>query len=192
MKRPAPSMRCTTCSARIFNARWHRPIPLCFWNSDAFVALPTWQDAIEAMTAPSTQDESSRTEPPLWSIGLAVAIILGAPLVLYSLAPTGPLREGDTAFSDGQQRAQLATPAADLRLQPGDTCLLDPNSPLIVLRVPNEQPDGLIAAQVQGSPASEWPFCPLHAEVWLKAHQMFQKPAVLSAVREMLARWFGR
>lgn len=144
------------------------------------------------MSEASTRGEIGRTEPPLWSIGLAVALILGAPLVLYSLAPTGPLREGDTAFSDGQQRVQLATSAADLRLQAGDICLLDPNSPLIVLRVPHEQPDGLIVAQVQGSPASEWPFCPLHAEVLLKARQMFQKPAVFSAVREILGRWFAQ
>jgi len=146
----------------------------------------------EHMSTPSTPDETSHSEPPLWSIGLAVAIILGAPLVSYSLAPTGPLREGDTAFSDGQQRVQLATTAAHLRLQPGDTCLLDPNSPLIVVHLPSEQPEGSIVAEVQGSPASEWPFCPLHAEVLLRSHQMFQKPAVLSAVREMLARLFGR
>jgi hypothetical protein len=143
------------------------------------------------MNAPATPDEIKHTNPPLWSIGLAVAIILGAPLVLYSLAPTGPLRDGDTIFSQGQQRVQLAIPSPDHRFQAGDACLLDPNSPLIVLRAPNEQPDGAIVAHVQGNPASDWPFCPLHAEVLLKANQMFQKPAVLSAVRDMLVRWFA-
>jgi hypothetical protein len=144
------------------------------------------------MNGPSTSDENSHTEPPLWSIGLAVVIILGAPLVLYSLAPTGPLREGDTVFSDGQQRAQLSKPAAGLSLQPGETCLLDPNNPLIVIYVPNDQPDSSIVAQVQGSPAGEWPFCPPHAEVLLEAHQIFQKPAVFSGVKEMVARLFSR
>jgi hypothetical protein len=143
------------------------------------------------MYATSTPDNSSRPEPPLWSMGVAVVIILGAPLVLYSLAPTGPLRDGDTIFSEGQQQVQLATAPADHRFRAGETCLLDPNSPLIVLRAPHERPDASIVAQVQGSPASEWPFCPLHAEVLLKAGQMFQKPTVLSAVREMLVRWFA-
>jgi hypothetical protein len=144
------------------------------------------------MSTPLPSDESNRTEPPLWSIGLAVVIILGAPLFLYSLAPTGPLREGDTVFSDGQQRAQLSKPSADLPLQPNDTCLLDHGNPLIVLRDPNDRPDGSIIAQVQGRPAIEWPFCPPHAEVLLKPHQMFQKPAVFSGVKELLARLSGR
>jgi len=140
----------------------------------------------------STSNDSSHAEPPLWSIGLAVAVILGAPLLLYSFAPVGPLREGDTAFSDGQQRVQLATPVKDLRFQQRDTCLLDPNSPLIVLHIPQDQLEGFIVAQVQGSPSSEWPFCPLHAEVRIKSHQVFQKPVVLSSIREVLIGVFGR
>jgi hypothetical protein len=117
-----------------------------------------------------------------------VAVILGTPLVLYSLAPPGPIREGDTVFSEGQQQARFATPARD---KSDETCLLDPNSPLIIVHAPNEQTDSSIIAEVQGNPSGEWPFCPLHAEVELRAHQVFQKPATLSAVREVLVRWFG-
>lgn len=144
------------------------------------------------MSEPSGPEETSRAEPPLWSMGLAVAIILGAPLVLYSLAPTGPLREGDTAFSDGQQRVHLATSTTSPRLQAGETCLLDPNSPLIVVQIPDGQADASIVAQVQGNPATEWPFCPLHAEVLIKAHQLFQKPALLTEIQTMLTRLVGR
>lgn len=117
-----------------------------------------------------------------------MAIILGAPLVLYSLAPPGPLRDGDTVFSDGQQRVQLATPATDPRFQRGDTCLLDPSNPLIVIQVPSDRADGSIVAQVQGSPAIEWPFCPVHAEVVLRTHQMFQKPGIFTAIGRFLNR----
>ncbi|MBI3356496.1 MAG: hypothetical protein HY038_06975 [Nitrospirae bacterium] len=144
------------------------------------------------MSAPSTSHKSSYTEPPLWSIGIAVVIILVAPLVLYSLAPTGPLREGDTIFSDGQQRVQINKPTASPPFQPGDTCLLDPSSPLIILRTLNDEADSSIVAQVQGRPAIEWPFCPLHAEVLLNTHQIFQKPAVFSAVKEMLTKFSSR
>lgn len=125
-------------------------------------------------------------------MGLAVAVILGTPLVLYSLAPTGPLRDGDTIFSEGQQHVQLVTPSADPRLQPGDTCLLDPNNPLIVLHAPNVQRDGLIVAQVQGSPTIEWPFCPVHAQVVFKTHQMFQKPTLFREVHTLLGRLSNR
>ncbi len=121
-----------------------------------------------------------------------MVIILLAPLVLYSLAPTGPIREGDTVFSEGEQRVRLSTSVTGTPLEPNDTCLLDPNSPMIVTHVPSNQSDETIRAQVQGNPSSEWPFCPLHAEVQFKGHQVFQKPAMLSAVRAMLVRWFGR
>lgn len=132
------------------------------------------------------------TEPPLWSIGIAVAIILFAPLVLYSFAPTGPLRDGDTVFSDGQQRARISKPASSRLNQQDDSCLLDPNSPLIILQTPQGLSEGSFLAQVQGNPADEWPFCPVHTEVLLGTHQVFQKPAVFDAVREMLTRALSR
>jgi hypothetical protein len=142
--------------------------------------------------SPSNANDTGRTEPPLWSIGLAVAVILGAPLVLYSLAPNGPIRQGDTVFSHGQQHVRLSNPFMGARTQPNDTCLLDPNSPLIIIHAPNEHGDSSITAEVQGNPSGGWPFCPVHTEVLLEIRQVFQKPAMLSGVREMLMRWFGR
>jgi hypothetical protein len=119
-------------------------------------------------------------------------VILLAPLILYSFAPAGPIRTGDTVFSNGQQRAQFTKPIASLSPQPDETCLLDPDSPLIVLENSAGELDNFIKAEVQGNPALEWPFCPVHAEVRLNHHQVFQKPAVLGTVRDMLMRWFGR
>ncbi len=144
-----------------------------------------------APDSPNAQDQN-QTEPPLWSIGIVMMIILLAPLILYSFAPAGPIREGDTVFSDGQQRATFTTPTASPSLQPDETCLLDPNNPLIVIENSGGQPDGVIKAEVQGSPSVEWPFCPVHAEVRLSLHQVFQKPAALGTVRDTLMRWFGR
>lgn len=134
-----------------------------------------------------TPDEMPPAEPPLWSIGLVVLLILVAPLLLYSLAPTGPLREGDTIFSEGQQRARPA-PRTE---HDGESCLLDPGTPLIILERPMDRPDGTVLAQVQGNPTSEWPFCPPHAEVLLEAHQIDQQPALVDAVKTRLAAWFG-
>lgn len=138
-----------------------------------------------------TRDQH-HTEPPLWSMAAAVLVILGAPLVLYSFAPTGPVREGDTVFSEGEQEVQIRQAATDQSNKKDNTCLLDPNSPLIVLHASTDQPDASIIAQVQGNPADEWPFCSVHTEVVLEAHQVFQKPAIFGTVREILVGWFSR
>ena len=121
-----------------------------------------------------------------------ILIILVAPLVLYSLAPTGPIRQGDTVFSEGQQQVHVLHIPTNPLNRTDETCLLDPNSPLIVLENSTGEPDGFIKAEVQGNPAPEWPFCPVHAEVQLTLHQVFQKPAVLETVRNTLMRWFGK
>jgi hypothetical protein len=136
--------------------------------------------------------DQHQTEPPLWSMAAAVLVILGAPLVLYSFAPTGPIREGDTVFSEGEQHVQIRHPATDQSGMTDNTCLLDPNSPLIVLHTSTDQADASIIAHVQGNPADEWPFCPVHAEVVLEVHQVFQKPAIFGTVREILVGWFSR
>jgi len=73
-----------------------------------------------------------------------------------------------------------------------DTCLLDPDSPLIVIHTPHSDADRSIIAEVQGNPADEWPFCPVHAEVSLKSHQIFQKPALFESIREFLAGLLNR
>ena len=144
------------------------------------------------MNEPLKSHDRNHTEPPVWSIAAAMLVILGAPLVLYSFAPSGPIRDGDTVFSEGEQQVQIRHAATDQSGKTDNTCLLDPNSPLIVLHASTDQADSSIIAHVQGNPASEWPFCPLHAEVILKTHQVFQKPAIFGTVREILVGWFSR
>jgi hypothetical protein len=140
-----------------------------------------------------TESNRNPTEPPLWSIGVAVIVILGAPLVLYSLAPAGPIREGDTVFSAGQQLVALHhTDTVTDRKGKDDSCLLDPNSPLIVRQTQEDQAAGSLLAEVQGTPTIEWPFCPVHAKVLVKSHQIFQKPAVFASVHDALERLFNR
>lgn len=118
--------------------------------------------------------------------------MLLAPVLLYSLAPSGPLREGDTVFSEGQQTVLLSQRGGALASAQADTCLLDPGNPLIVLQRPTDRADGRILAQVQGNPANEWPFCPPHAEVLLGEHQTSQQPDALKGVKNALNRLFGR
>lgn len=138
----------------------------------------------------STSDENHRSEPPLWAIGVAVGVIIVAPIASYSLAPTGPLREGDTIFSQGEQRAQLAKSATNSNLE--NTCLLDPGNPLIIIQRPSDRLEGDILAQVQGNSAIEWPFCPPHAEVRLRESQIYQTPEFLTGVKRAISRWIRR
>ncbi|MCS6292218.1 MAG: hypothetical protein H8J66_04015 [Nitrospira sp.] len=109
-------------------------------------------------------------------MGLAVLVVLAAPLVLYSLAPSGPLRTGDTIFSQGQQQVRVAVPGTTVGPHVRETCLLDPNTPLIILELQDEREEDEILATVQGNPVSEWPFCPPHTQVLVSTHQIFQKP----------------
>jgi hypothetical protein len=153
---------------------------------------PVQEGSLLRMNESLKTRDQHHTEPPLWSMAAAVLVILGAPLVLYSFAPTGPIREGDTVFSEGEQQVQTRQAATDQSGKTDNTCLLDPNSPLIVLHASIDQADGWIIAHVQGNPADEWPFCPIHAEVILKTQQVFQKPAIFGTVREVLVGWFSR
>ncbi|MCC6140441.1 MAG: hypothetical protein IT389_07475 [Nitrospira sp.] len=137
-------------------------------------------------------DDDVRSDPPLWSIGLAVLVILAAPLALYSLAPSGPLRAGDTIFSHGQQRVYAAAAGTAVGLQARETCLLDPDTPLIILELQDEQEKGNLLATVQGNSVSEWPFCPAHTQVLVSIHQIFQKPDPWDAPTRRLSWIFGK
>ena len=139
----------------------------------------------------SHSDQPSRSEPPLWSIAIAVLFILTAPVLLNSFAPTGPIRERDTVFSDGEQLVTVLHVDVNSSGPKDETCLLDPNTPLIVIRSASASDDSLVA-EVQGSAPPDWPFCRVHTEVKLELHQVFQKPAMLGSVRDTLTRWFSR
>lgn len=138
----------------------------------------------------ATTQEIRQTEPPLWSIALAMLVILVAPIVLYSWAPAGPLRKGDTIFADGEQRVIKAAGGPSYALK--DDCLLDPGTPLIVIQHPTDRPDEMILAEVQGNSSAQWPFCPARTDVLLAPHQTVQKPAVFRGLPEGLTTLFGR
>lgn len=144
------------------------------------------------MTRPvtPTTDRQKQAEPPLWTIGLAAAVILVAPMVMYSLAPAGPIREGDTVFSNGSHKVQLSQPTRYKQYGYTDTCVLDPKDPLIVMQGPVDTLDSPMIAQIQGKSRIEWPFCPPQAEVLIKPHQFVQKPNILQDIKDSLIRVF--
>lgn len=105
--------------------------------------------------------------------------MLGAPALIYSMAPAGPIREGDTIFPGGATKVALANPLLYESARFEGTCLLDPQDPLMVVQRPADRPDGLVLARVQGKTMMEWPFCPPQADVLLSPGQVIQKPAFL-------------
>jgi hypothetical protein len=129
-------------------------------------------------------------EPPLWSIALAVAVIVLTPMVLHSLAPDGPIREGDTVFSNGSHKVPLFQPDRYRTIGFELTCMLDPKDPLIVTHSPAEGPDDEIIAQMQGKNTIEWPFCPPQAELFVKRYQISQQPNILQDLPDRLRRFF--
>ncbi len=141
---------------------------------------------------PSTPDSQRETGPPLWSMGLVVLIMFAVPLLLYSLSPPGPIREGDTIFSEGSTKVPLAYPSLYDRARFDGTCLLDPQDPLMVVQSPSDRSDGLILAKVQGKTRIEWPFCPPQAEVVVAAGHIIQKPDPLSELGKRVKEWWTR
>lgn len=138
---------------------------------------------------PKSEDRP-RVEPPLWSIGFAVLVILTAPMILYAIAPSGPIREGDTVFSSGAHKVRLSQPVEYATIGRETTCLLDPDDPLIVTQQPSEGPEGVIVAQIQGKHTVEWPFCPPQAEILVKPSQVSQKSHFMNNLRDRLTRLF--
>jgi len=123
-------------------------------------------------------------------MGFVVLLTIVTPLVIYSIAPSGPIREGDTIFSEGSITVPLANPLLYGHARFDGSCLLDPDDPLMVLGRPLDRIDGLILAKVQGKTVIEWPFCPPQAEVLLAMHQITQKPALLGKAILHVLDWF--
>lgn len=143
------------------------------------------------MNRPNTRPRQG-AEPPLWSIAAAAAVIILTPMVLFSLAPEGPIREGDTVFSTGAHKVSLYHPERHRQAGYDSTCLLDPKDPMIVLQTPPEGSDEDLLAQVQGKSAIEWPFCPPQAELLIKRYQVTQQPSLLQDFRDGMFRLLKR
>ncbi len=143
------------------------------------------------MNRPNTRPRQG-AEPPLWSIAAAAAVIILTPMVLFSLAPEGPIREGDTVFSTGAHKVSLYRPERHRQAGYDSTCLLDPKDPMIVLQTPPEGSDEDLLAQVQGKSAIEWPFCPPQAELLIKRYQVTQQPSLLQDFRDGMFRLLKR
>lgn len=134
--------------------------------------------------------ETSPSWPPLWSIGAAIAVLLIVPAILYSMAPAGPIREGDTVFGSGRHMVVLAHPTNYQGVGYESTCVLEFRDPLLVMSRPAESLAAPFRVQIQGKTKLEFPFCPPQAEVILRPYHVFQKMNLLTDLKDSLTPIF--
>jgi hypothetical protein len=114
------------------------------------------------------------------------------PAFLYSIAPEEPLKEGVTVFSDGKQRVYLADPQQYREAGYGTYCILEPQEQLTVLQRPSDRSDGMLSARFEGKHTVQFPFCPPHAMILAKSHQVTQKERLLQSIIHTATRVFNR
>ena len=134
----------------------------------------------------------TRTRQVIGRIALAVLLILLIPIFLYAIAPDEPFKAGVVVFANGTHHAVFVDPTAFQALGYEHTCVLEPKEQLVILQAPIERPDGTIKARttsVGGTPTHAFPFCPPHAEILVKPHQVVQKPSVWGEIKETLLPW---
>ncbi len=136
--------------------------------------------------------DSAESWPPLWSIGLAAMIMLIVPFILYTIAPEGPLREGDTVFSTGRHRVPFVSALPYQGAGYERTCVIELRDPLVVVQRPSDLREGALRVRIQGRTKLEFPFCPPDTHVIVKPQQIFQKPNLLSDLKDSLADLFTR
>ena len=111
---------------------------------------------------PSINKEKSGS--PLLKVFLTVSLLLLLPALMYSFSPEGPVKEGDTVFSNGKYHVPFAHHDRQPERQKKN-CVLEPGTPLIVIERPIDQSKGSFSARVQGTTQSQYPFCPPQAEI---------------------------
>lgn len=141
------------------------------------------------MAPPSETAEESKPRHPLLSISLIVALMLILPALLYTIAPAGPVREGEVVYANGKQRAYFVEPGRYRQAGYGNACILEPRDALVVVQTPVARLDGALRVRFEGKTIIEFPFCPPHAEVLIKPHQVVQRASPWQELTDSLARF---
>lgn len=127
------------------------------------------------------------TRDPLIPIGLIVLALMLVPILLYSMVPEGPVKEGDLVFSTGRHRVPFidASPYRQLGYQ--GLCVIGPREQLMVLRRLPADPEGRLVARPITTVRRGVPFCPPKAEVLLKPHQANLKIDIWGGIEDSVA-----
>lgn len=144
--------------------------------------------------APAPKQEGApRSRHPLLLLVLVGCLVLLIPAFLYSLAPDGPFKEGDSVYSTGRHIVYFVHPGRYEEAGYTAYCVLEPRAPLLVLgRNPARPADSLVARAQSQTVRIERPFCPSQADVVVKPHQVTSKINLLGEIKDALARLLAR
>jgi hypothetical protein len=112
---------------------------------------------------------------------LTVIILLlagGVPAALYTVAPAGPVTEGDLVYANGRHEVVLADAGRFRDAGYIRACFVEPREALRVVQKPSDRTDHRLVARIEGRASIEMPFCPPGADVLLAHHQYVQRLGV--------------
>ena len=128
---------------------------------------------------------------PFIPIGLAIMAVLLVPILMYSMGPDGPIKNGDVVFSTGQHRGQFEEAKAYEAFGYPSYCVLESRDQLLVLESGATRPDGTFVVQPLGTSLREFPSCPTSARIILHRHQLTLKADMWGELQETLSQLFS-
>jgi hypothetical protein len=136
----------------------------------------------------TTLSASARKRRALMRVSVIVITMLMIPVLLYTIVPEEPIKEGMIVYASATHRAYFEEPERYRTMGYAAFCILEPQTPLVVIRTAS---DGSLVARSETKSRMEAPFCPPHALVTLHMHQIIHNQNLWLEFRHVLASFFG-
>lgn len=140
------------------------------------------------MKEESEHDTGEHKNSPLMSIGLTIIAVLLVPVLMYSMSPEGPIKEGHVVFSTGQYRAKFEDETKYLAFGYQGYCVVQPREQFLVIVPAATRSDGTVLVQKIGMVKREFPSCPSQTMVILHGKQITLKPDMWGGLRDSFTR----
>ena len=137
---------------------------------------------------PTTLSTWSRKRRALVRVSAIVIMMLMIPVMLYTIVPEEPTKEGMIVYASGRHRGYFEEPERYRSMGYAAFCIIEPQVPLVVVRSAS---DGSLAARSDAKSRGEVPFCPPHAVVTVQRHQIIQKQSLWLELKHVLASFLG-
>jgi hypothetical protein len=141
------------------------------------------------MTMRRPDSQKPKLRHPLLAVTAVALFTMAIPFVIAGVAPEGPAREGDTVFASGKHVVYFRDPARFMAAGYVNHCVLEPRDQLLVLPKIGDVPDDTLVTRMETKKArAEQPFCPIRAELLVKAHQVMKRDGLLAHLQDAVAR----
>ena len=140
------------------------------------------------MNEHSGHDGPEHQKSPLIPIGLTILTVLLIPVLMYTMGPEGPIKNGDVVFSTGQHRVYFEDSHVYKAFGYPDYCILESRDQLLVLESASTRSDGTLVAQPLGGDLREFPACPTSARLKLRSHQLTLKADMWGELTDAFTR----